>query len=351
MKKLSALAALYSVTLALPCAADTFTLKDGTKLDAKIVKEEGDSYVLEVQVTKSIKDERTIAKADVVKIDRDQPDLLKFEEIKKLVPVPDLLTADDYSQNIAVVDKFLKDYKTSSKAKDAKAILDTLKAESVQVSGGSLKLNGAMVSPQQYEANAYELDARVLEAKINTYIRNNQVVAALRAFTDLDRDYRTTLSYGALSPVIQQLIKSYAAETDESLRTLDARTKQRAAGLSQMASEDRKITEAAIAEENQLIDARYKSEKASKVVWVTTSPFHKASLDDASKFAQAELKRLSTVKTALGVDGGKAYREAFTAVRGEAKLTEVTAALSAAKTAGVVPRYLAPLEAAAKGRK
>jgi hypothetical protein len=71
------------------------------------------------------------------------------------------------------------------------------------------------------------------------------------------------------------------------------------------------------------------------------------------KFCEQELVRLGKVQTVLGVDGGKAYRDACTAVRGgsAAAAAAAAAALAAAKTAAVPARYLAPLEAAAKGLK
>lgn len=351
MKKIPVLAAFCTASLVLPCVADSFTMKDGSKFEGAIVKEAADSYVVEVKVTKSIKDERTIAKADVAKIEREQLDLVAFEAIKGLAPTVDLMAADDYSQSIAKVNQFLKDYPASSKSKDAKKILDTLKAESTQVAAGGLKLNGAMVTPAQYEANAYEYDAMVQEAKIRRLVADSQFLAALRLFTDFDKDFRTTLPWGAVSPLMLQVLNSYSAEVNQNLSTLDARIKAREAGLSQMTPESRKITQNAITEENAALDARFKVEKDAKVVWVTISPYHKASLEEAAKLADSEKKRLSAAKTTLGVDGGKAYRDALATIRAGADVPTTTAALTAAKTAGVVPRYLAPLEAAAKPKK
>lgn len=351
MKSYPALAAFCFLTSALPGSADTFTMKDGTTLEARVISETADSYQLEVQITKSIKDERKVAKADVAKVEREQPDLKAFEPIAKLVPTPDLLSADDYLANIALVEKFLKENRSSSKAKEAKTILDTLKAESAQVSAGGIKFGGNIVSPAEYKTNAYDLDARVMEAKIRSLVDENRFLEALRLFAEFDRDYRTTLSYGALSPLIKQVIQRQVSEAKESLLTLEARLKKREVGLQQMTSEDRSVTAGAIQEETAQIEARYKAEKDARQLWVTTSPFHKASLDDTVKYGETELARLAGIKTILGVDGGKAYRELYQAVNSGGNAAAVTAALTAAKAALVAPRYLAPLDAAAKGRK
>lgn len=345
------LAALCLLSITLPCYADTFTLKDGTTLEAKVISEVGDTYVLEVQVTKSIKDERRIPKADVVKRTAEQLDLKAFEAIAQLVPTPDLMSADDYLLQIAAVEKFLKDYRASNKTKEAKAILATLKAESEQVADGGIKYNGGIVSSADFKANAYDLEARVEEAKIRRMIDDRQFLAALRAFVDFDRDYRTTLSYGALLPLIKQVMQNQVAETKQLLLGYDARLKARDVGLQQMAPDDRRISENAIKAESEQLDLRFKAEKDAKQSWVTISPFHKASLEDTVHFGEAELVRLSAVKTVLGVDGGKAYRDLYRAVYGGGNAAAVSAAITAAKSALVPPRYLAPLEAAAKGRK
>ncbi len=351
MKPNPFLPALVLSLLALPASADTFTLKDGSTLEGVIVKEEGDSYVLEVQVTKSIKDERTIAKSEVVKIGRELPDLKAFEVIAKLSPAPDLMTEDDYVASIAAVQKFLKEHRASAKTKDAKAILETLKSEANEVSNGGIKLNGKMVSPEEYKANAYELDARVQEAKIRQLIEQAQFLPALLVFADFDRDFRSTLAYGALAPLVRQVIQSYTAEARQSLSTLDARLKVRAVGFERMDPEARKDTERAVEEQTNAIEARYKAEKDGKQAWVTTSPFHKASFEDTVRFGDLEIARLAAVKTELGVDGGRAYRELWIAVHRGGNAASVTSALAAAKTANVPVRYLAPLEAAAKGRQ
>jgi hypothetical protein len=76
--------------------ADSFELKDGTKFEGTILREEGSDYIIQVQVTKSIKDERRIPKADVVSQVAEKKDETAFPEIAKLIPAPDLLDEAGY---------------------------------------------------------------------------------------------------------------------------------------------------------------------------------------------------------------------------------------------------------------
>lgn len=351
MKRKPTLLALCFLGIPLLAHGDTFKLKDGTSLEGRIISDDGDSYVLEVLITKSIKDEVKIPKADIEKIIREEPDLKAFEAIAELVPTADMLTTDAYAQNINAVQKFLKDHPTSGKSKSAKAMLETLKSESAQVAAGSIKIGGKMVSPAEYKANAYDFDARVQEARIRILVNEHQFLQALRLFTEFDREYRNTLSYGALANLMRQVIQAHIDETKQTLGSLDSRIKAREVGIQRMDFEGRRDTENAIKNEAAEIEARYKAEKDARLAWPTTSPFHKASLEDTVKFGEAELVRLSAVKTILGVDAGRAYRELWNAIQNRSGAASVATAISNAKTAGVPPRYLAPLEEAAKGIK
>ena len=129
---------------------------------------------------------------------------------------------------------------------------------------------------------------------------------------------------------------------------MDAATKKRAMGLTQMSADDRINSQNAIKEEAAGIEANYKLEKEAKQIWMTTTPYHKASMEDALHNGELELTRINAVKTTLAVEGGKAFRDVWNAVNGGGNAAAVAAAITVAKTALVPARYLAPLEEAAK---
>jgi aspartyl/asparaginyl-tRNA synthetase len=148
---------LAFVFVAAQAGADTITLKDGKVLEGKILKTEGDNYVIEYQVTKSIKDVKKVPKADVAKIVEIKLDDKAFEAIAKLVPTPDLLTADEYAERMQAVKAFLTKFPTGTKKKEAEAILKTLTDEAAKVAAGGRKFDGMMVSGTDYRANAYDM--------------------------------------------------------------------------------------------------------------------------------------------------------------------------------------------------
>lgn len=347
MKSLPLTATLALLVLTFSAVADTFIMKDGSKLDATILHEDATTYRLEINFSKGIKDERVVKKEDVVKIERVLPDQVAFAVISTLTPTPDLLTAEDYGKRIRAVEKFLNDYRMTAKSKDAQGILATLKGEANEVLAGGIKLNGKIVPATERVTNTYDIDARIQEAKIRRLVNAPQLLQALRAFSEFGNDFRNTKSFHDLVPLMAQVITSYMEEIGQSLATFDARVKERKVGLERMPTADRRITENAIRDELAELEARYKKEKDARLGWVTTHPFFKPSLEETMAFARQELARLAAVKGTAVVDGGRAFREAMALIQAKAKSTEIATAISAAKNAMLPQRYLDILEAAA----
>lgn len=354
MKTYPIAGALCGLALTLAAAADTFVMKDGSKYAGSILRETATSYVLKVQVTKSIKDERVIAKADVVKIERQaQPVPNDFAAISGLTPVPDLQAPEEYAKRIRTVEKYLVDHRMTAKYKDAEVILATLKTEQQEIGAGAIKLDGKLIAPAEYKTNAYDVDARIAELKIRKLVKDGQYLLALRAFSGFQSDFRNTTAYSDLAPLISQVITSHVAEAAASLASFEARVKQRNAGLTRMSTTDRRTTESAIRQESADLDARFKSEKDAKLEWVTLHPFCRPALEDTVNFAKLELGRLAAIKNEPAKDGGKIFRDAMTLIQSKGGSSDakpaILTAITGANNAQLPQRYISILEAAVPG--
>jgi hypothetical protein len=340
-------AATLLTLLVTQVSADIFILQDGSKIKGSLLRQEGDNYVVEVQVTRSIKDEKIISKADVARIEPEKPDLKAFETIAGLVPVPDMLPAEQYSARIQAVENFLSEHRGSYKCKDARAILATLKQEANEILAGGIKINGQIIPPAEYRANALEIDARGQEKKIRDYIGGSHYLTALRAFADFEREFKGTRPHTDILPLISQTINLYMAEIRQQLDSYDKRLKDREAHLSRMQLNDRRITEAAIKEELAIVEQQLKTERDARLGWVTVHPFHKPTMEETLSFGKQQLDRISAASSRPATDAGKAYREALQKINAAADEAARKTALDEARRAGVPAKYLAALEAAA----
>ena len=350
MKFRFASALVLSGLLTLPVFADTFVMKDDSKLTGTILREDATSYVIEVHFAKGIKDERVIAKADVTSIIREKPDVAAYAAIADLLPCPNGLSTAQYAQRIRMVEKFLSDNRGSSKAKDAKDMLATLKAELNEILAGAVKLDGKIILPADYRANACEIDARIGASNIKRLAEDARYLDALREFKQFESDFRDTSIYDELVPLIKRVITAYTGGVAQSLATFDERVKEREDGLERMPLSSRNATASAIAAEDAALANRFQTEKDAKIGWVTPHHFCKPSLVETLSFGKTELARLNTAQKVPGLDAGKSYREALELITGSGNQTEVTAAISAAKVAGVPLRYMEILQTRAKAK-
>jgi hypothetical protein len=332
--------------LSFSALAGTIHLKDGTTLEGSVLREDGDSYVLLIKVTENIKDEKIIAKADVKKIVADQPDLIAFAEIEKFVPVPDLASEAEYQRRIALVETFIKDHRRSPKNRVAKELLSTLKEEANQIAAGGIKLRGKIIAPSEYRANAYELDAVAQEIMIRALVANGRKLEALRKFTLFDRDFRNTAPFKEILPLMRQVMISHNTEATQYLDTLEQRIEKRRLGLERMSVTDRAATERAIEEENSSLEILFRTEKDSKVGWVTPHPFSKAALQETERHAKQELSRMARLSNTPFVDAGKIYRETYQAIVNATDQASVRKNIQEARSARLPAKYMEILQTA-----
>lgn len=332
---------LLPVLLAAPASADTFELKDGSKIEGTVLRTDGSDYIIEVQVTKSIKDERRIPKADVVKQVAEQKDETDFAAIATLVPAPDLYSENEYEAASAKVQNFIKKHPNSPRKKEAQKIYDTLENELAVVKTGGVKFEGRMIPASERAPKAYGLDASIVASNMKKAGDKNEVVSALREWNKLEKDYLGSSAYRDNKDYALTLMKSHLATVTSVLSGYDARVKARQSGLQGMEQSDRVRSEQAIQEEQSAYAARVEREKADGIKWHTLDPFAKKELDEAKRSLETEIRRLSTLDTSTLQNTEAAYEEAYAAItKSGAKKQEIDAAISKARGFNMPQKYL-----------
>jgi hypothetical protein len=328
-------------------AADSFELKDGTKFEGTILREEGSDYIIQVQVTKSIKDERRVPKADVVSQVAEKKDETAFAGLPGLLPAPDLLDEEKYAARIDQVEEFLKAFPKSPKAAEARKIHDTLEAERAMVAAGGVKFGGKMVSADERAPKAYALDASIAASAVKSAVEAGDILTALRAWSKLESEFGGSSAYRETIPFMVRVMRSHLANVTATVTGFEARVKARESDLAGMNANDRSRSEQAIKEEMDAYTARIAREKAAGIKWPSLSPYVKAPLDETKRMLDSEIRRLSNPNSSTQRNTEQAYEEAYAAVtKAESTPQEIQAALSKAKSANLPAAYLAILEKA-----
>lgn len=331
---------------ALTCSsfADTIRLRNGTEYEGEVLAEEDDHYLVRIQVTKSIRDERKIQKTEILEIVEEKKDEAAFEQIKDLVPTPDLLTLDEYEERTKAVEDFIAEFPKSRQAKKAASLLEKLDEEREIVAAGGIKFEGNMIKASDRQSRAFPLDARIAASKVTRLGDARNFTGALRAWSELESDFGTSRAYIETIPYAQKLMSSQIKSLQKSVDTFDERLKKREDGLALIDERDRERTKRLIDSQSKAYEAKIAKEKEEGIKWPSLDPFHKQPMTDTLRKLEQEFKKLERLDTSTIPDGDDAWDQAWKAVGGTDHQA-ASSAISAARSARLPAAYIEMLEA------
>lgn len=309
-----------------------------------MVREDPDNYIVEVKVSGTIRDEKILPRADVSFIEKEKADEKAFGELGTLVPAPELLDKESYEARIAKLGEFLAAYPESPRVKEVKAMVEELEAELAVVASGGVKFGEGLVTPEDYQADAYDIDSRIAEKQIKDAVGRRDLLGALRMFTDYVGKFGESEGRQGMSVLMLQVLIAYRQSLEENLASLDARIEKRQAGLANMSPEDKGKTEQALKEQMEKIEARYADEKASGQKWLTPDAFHKESMEEALRIVTSEtatLEKSSEVEP-LVTPLAEVYRVAWGKIAAGSE-EDKKKVLEEAKAGRLTPFYLEKL--------
>lgn len=333
-----------SLTSAGLLVADTFNLRDGTSLEGEILAETTDDYTISVQVTATIRDERTISKADVVSIDKDSPVDLAFASIKDLVPSANRLGVADYDLMInKKVKQFLSSFPTTRYTSKAKAILSTLEKEREIVSLGGLKLDGQWISPGDRNANAFDLDARMAVEDATVTAKAGHFRKSMRQFEVIEREFSTSEQFAKGVEMAKKVLQAYGKEVGDDLKQIDSLIAEREKELQRLPNSQQQKAQAEIKKIDLAYTALIAKEKKSRTKWLTLEMYHQSTLDETARTIDTELRRLTNLDLSKITLVGSSYRNAWAAAEG-ANTEEAEKLFSELNSRKVPARYVAALK-------
>jgi hypothetical protein len=339
---------LSVITTMLMCAtamADVFILKDGSRLDGSILSETADSYLIEVQVTRSIKDERRIAKDQIASIERREKDVGDFEALAPLADIPDILPAAAYRARIERLKAFEAAYPKSTSLPKVKEILAAHETELAVIDAGGVKLHGKLITPEERLANAYEIDSQVKAAEITRHAVDGSLLAALRDFQLMEENFPGSEAWHALLPTIRKICSVHRSNTARLLNEYEQRIASQQSGLTLLSPDERQRVQRDIELRDARLKQRHDQEKANRINWVTPNEYFKPSLEETVRTADQELKRLEAAMAAPlpTPSPSELWRNAHTAIRsGDSRA--ITDAIAAARNARMSASYLERLQ-------
>ncbi len=286
--------------------AESIELKDGTKVEGKILSVTLETVLIEVQTSPTIREEKSYPRAEVTKIQRASQDDIAFQEIAA-VSAP--VTADDpavYDGLLGSLRTFMKNYGYSKHMREARKLAATLESERARVAAGEVKMDGQWSSAGDSPSERTELGGQLQLSKMKAA---SDPAAALAAFDVLEKSHNNSSAYPEAVKLALASIDKLRANLLRVRADVERRDGERKQGL-QLASADRRLQmEAGIAQEKAAVQAQIDRAKQSGAKWLPVLPDAKV-LEDLSKLADTEEARLSRIDVAKLTDAVEAARVA-----------------------------------------
>jgi hypothetical protein len=337
-RSLSARVALAAglALLSLSSQADTVKMKDGKVYDGKITFEGTDFIKLEIPVSATIKDTKTLVRTDILEIIKAAPDDVALDALRKQLPAPSLMTPEGYRTMIDKGPKaFLTQFPSSRHKAEVEKIMADLTSELDKVERGGVKLEGEWVSAQDRKQFEALTNSRIRLVVMRRNLAQRNFIAALRDFEVLEEQFYGTPAFAMSVAEIQQALPAFGGLIQQSLNSVTARNEQWEKDKGVLDEVARAQVEGARAQELANFTRATTQEKAAGVKWLTINNNLPESLNGAITLIKSEITRLAAMDVAALTQMGEQLVAADKLIA-EGKLAEAREAIT--KATGSAPK-------------
>ena len=300
---------LFLSLLVFPLAsvwAESIELRDGTKVDGKILSVTADTVLMEVQTSPTIREEKSYPRSEVTKIQRASQDDVAYAEVAGLTVPSTANNPAVYDAPLERVRAFMTNYAYSKHMSEARKLAAALESDRARVAAGEVKLDGVWVAANASPAERTELGGRVQLAKMK---ESSDPIAALTSFEIIEKNHLTSSAFPESVKVARESLVKLRAGLVRARADLERRIRDQEQGL-KLASEDRRLQiKQGIAQEKSAIQAQIERVKQSGSKWTPVLLDAKL-LADLSTRVESEEARLSKIDTATLAAGATAVSEA-----------------------------------------
>jgi len=283
--------------------ADKIYLANGSTLEGDILEETADAVRLRYHVTPRIQDEKMVPKSTIVKIEKVAPDARALEKIQEMLPMADrspALAYDDF------INRQLRSFKTKFPESELHGQIDKmisdLKAEKERVATGDVKINGAFVSPKEYDMDRKRFESEAAVGRFKSKIEAGKFIEGMRIFRSIEEEYIGTVALvDAIEYARDKALPTFERSIGQMIQ-LDQVKSDEVARIRRLAVEGDNSAKRAVIEIDKQIDAFKEVQKAEgtqKFLWGSHHPYFPATLQKTEVTIKKEHDRLAEIDVEL----------------------------------------------------
>lgn len=278
---------------------DAVILPGGERVEGKILRQNSEQVVIEVEVSSGVIDTRTYQVSEIKSVEKESADQVAYQKLIGIKSQNDSAMPSDYDRMIADLKAFKRRFPSSSFLPAIEDNLKALEADKQKVEEGGVKLNGTWLTAEQVQKNRYQIEARSLFGQMSGFAKNGDYISALNAFDSIETQYPNSSSYPEGILLAQKIIPALTADVARKKVIATRDEEQRLKGV-EITSEPRKSQLIAAYNTEQEQFKKLVAEAASsKIKWPPLIQRSPESIDAVEKIIVTEQTRLS----ALNVSG------------------------------------------------
>lgn len=295
INKSTAMRFLITLCLSLSCLqADTVYLKDGSQLKGEIIGENPNGVTIEYFATATIKDQKTIAQAEIERVEKATLDQKDFEELGSLDTPATVMDTSFYDPLVdRKIPEFIAKYPDSSRTTELSDRLKTLREERSRVSQGDRRLDSVWITASEIASEPYQTGALIKYTYIKAAVASNNAVEALRAYELLEKDYPgAEVMPDAVTTALKQLgVLQSQLEVAKVNGSIELKKFTNA--ISALRADEAKVLKDGLEREVANAKAKMKAASADGSKFFPVFPKSKEILDALQALVDGEMKRLS----------------------------------------------------------
>lgn len=315
--------------------ADIVNLKNGDKVEGKILSQTDAEVTMNVQVTATIKDERVFKRSEIASIEKVMPDEEAWAALANLAPGTDSLELDDYGRAKALLGNFVKSFPESDHKATAQQQLTQLTAEEKRVAAGEVKLNGQWLGKDKVQEERLQVAGHILFNRMKRASAAGQLTDAMAILAQMEKTFPGAASYPDAVDLGRRILPSLKATVEQRQAQMKRRLDDEKTRLATSKGAEHDQLDALIKRERTTTEAAIAAAERAGVKWLPLQPANEKSLSSLASLVASETTRLNGLPADKMHESVKATEQAAAALASgnldaaEKALKEATSAWSA----------------------
>ena len=277
--------------------ADAVILKSGERIEGKILSETDTEISIQYMVSATIKDERTVKKADVDKVEKAAPDIEAWSLVKDFKLSEDSLDAATYTHYINSLRGFATQFPASAYAAAAKTAADAIEAEKKRVDSGEFKFDGKWLTKEEVQKERTQILGSSYLRQMKKHAAAGRLQDSIMAFEALEKQAAGSAAYPEAIDIARRTLIALKQASDAGLVRLKAQAIEEKKTLEKLVEPQRSQTAKELKYLRDRTEANVAALERLLPKWMPLSPATEKSLNDISAKAGNEIIRLASLPT------------------------------------------------------